>query len=113
MLAYFAVLSVVKTYTNFQRSCVCGIPLLALFNRVLHIIFAQSKVHKFQAELSTIILDRRDVIKNFLHSFIKKPLVGILLNLNEVRHFKYLFLSGITHTEAFVTLHWTYSVFLH
>ena len=46
-------------------------------------------------------------------SFIEEPLIGILLNFNEVGHLQYFFLPGIAHAEAFSGFDGTNSVFLH
>ena len=46
-------------------------------------------------------------------ALIEEPLIRIPLDLNQVRHLQYLFLSRVTHTHAFSRLDWTYSVFLH
>ena len=93
MLADLIIFLIVKSHPDLQRCGVGGIPLRAFFNRILHIFFAQSKVHKFKTQFAAVVLNRGNIIKNFSESLIQKPLIGILLNLNQIRHLKNFFLT--------------------
>ena len=53
------------------------------------------------------------VMKNFFQPFFQKPLIGVLLNFNQVRHLKNFFLTGITHSYTAANFKWTNSVFFH
>ncbi len=46
-------------------------------------------VDKIEHKVVLIVGDARDVLEYFLETFLQKPLVGSLLNLNEVRHIDY------------------------
>ena len=106
-------LFIMKADLHFQRSCVCGVPLLTLGDGILHIVSAQCEIHEFQAQLTAVIRDRRDIRKYFFQALVQKPLIGVLLDFDQIRHFQYLFLPRVTHTHAFSSLDRTYSVFLH
>ena len=59
------------------------------------------------------VLDRRNVIQYLLKTFFPKPLIGVLLNLDQIRHRQYFLLALITHTDAFSTACRMYPVFFH
>ena len=50
---------------------------------------AKFEVHEFEAERSVKVRDRRDIPEYLLQSLIQEPVVGVLLNLNQVRHLQY------------------------
>ena len=52
-------------------------------------------------------------IKDFLQSFVEKPLVRIFLDFNQVWHFQDFFLSLVAHSHAFSSFYRTNSVFFH
>ena len=113
MLVNLICLFVVKPYLYLQRRSVGCVSFLALFDRILHVIFTKLEIHKLQTQLFTVVADRRDVIENFLQPLVQKPLIGVLLNLDEVRHLQYLFLPGVAHPETVAVFDRTYPVFLH
>ena len=113
MFVDLVIFFVYQSYSNFQRCRISYISFFALLNGIFRIIHAQSKVDKFQAEFSAVICDRRNVIKDFFQPFVKKPLVGILLDFNQVGHFQDFFLPLVTHSHAFSSFYRTNSVFFH
>ena len=56
---------VVEPYPHLQRRSISRITFFTLFNRVLYVILAQSKIDKFQAQVSAVIRNRRDVVEHF------------------------------------------------
>ena len=106
-------LFIVQTNCHGQRRRVGSISLLAFFNRIFHIVPAQLKVHKLQTQGSAVVSNGRDIVKDLFQAFVQKPLIGVLLDLDQIRHFQNLFLSCITHTFNLGTGNRTYSVFFH
>ena len=104
-----------QTDPDFERCCIGSIALLALFNRILHIgrICAQLVVDKLQAQLTAVVLNRGDVIESFLQTFLQEPVIGILLNLDQVRHLEDFFLSLVSHAHISAAVNHAYPVFLH
>ena len=111
----FICLFIIKTYFYLQGSCECRISFLAFFDGVLEIILtgAEREVYKIQTQMSAVIGDGRDVIEHFSKTFPKEPIIGILLDLNEVRHLQDFFLPGIAHSEVLTGCDRTYSVLFH
>ena len=71
------------------------------------------KVDKFETQLVRIIFNRRNIIKDFLQAVGDKPVVGILLHLDQVRDVKDFLLPLVGHSNRTPGLHRTNSVFLH
>ena len=113
MLADFFFFFIVQTDSYRQRSRISGIPLLAFLNRILDIVLAQLKSHEFQLQGTAVIRNGRDIVKRFLKPLVKEPLIGVLLDFNQVGHLQNLFLSCIRHTHNLSIGYRTYSVFLH
>jgi len=113
MLVDLIIFLIIKPYSDLQRCRISCISLLTLIDRVLYIIFAECKIHKLQTQMTTVVSDRGNIVEYLFEAFIQKPLVGILLNFNEVGHLQYFFLPGIAHAEAFSGFDGTNSVFLH
>ena len=113
MLVDLVFFLVVQTHFHLQRCRIGRVALLTLFNRILYFIFTQSKVYEFQAEPSAVIRDRGNIVEDFLHSLVQEPVIGILLNFNQVGHLQDFFLSLVGHSYTFSGWNRTYSVFLH
>ena len=113
MLVNLISLLIIKPYSDFQRCCISCITFFTLINRIFCIFLAECKIHKFQTQMTIVICDRGNIIEYLFQSFVKKPLIGIFLNFNEVRHLQYFLLPGIAHAEAFSGFDGTNSVFLH
>ncbi len=104
---------IIEAHCHGQGRRIGSIPLLALLNRIFYIILAQLKIHKLKAQGTAVVGNGRDIIKSFLQSFVKKPLIRILLYLKQIGHLQDLFLPRIAHAHNLGTGNWTYSVFLH
>ncbi len=113
MLFDFAVLLVEEPDGNLKRSGIVRVAFLALLDRVFHFIPAKFVIDKFQAELIAEIFDWRDVIEYLAKSLIDEPLVGCLLHLDEIRHFKNFLTPLVAHSNRSAGLYRTNSVFLH
>ena len=111
----FICLFIIKTYFYLQGSCVCRISFLAFFDGIFQLILTgtEREVYKIQTQMSAVIGDGRDVIEHFSKTFPKEPIIGILLDLNEVRHLQDFFLPGIAHSEVLTGCDRTYSVLFH
>ena len=66
----------------------CRIGSIALFAFRYRVIgfFVELVVHEVQNQISVEIRNAGDVVKNFLQTFLQEPVVGIFLNLDQVRH---------------------------
>ncbi len=104
---------IVKAYTYLEGSRIGGIPGLTLRDRVLDLIPGEGEIRELQREMAAVIGDRGNIIKGFLQTFIQKPLIGTLLNIDEVRHLQNFTLAGVAHPNSLSGFHRTYSVFLH
>ena len=60
----------------------------AFFDGVLRLIEIDPIIHKLQNEFSGKVDDRRNVVKDLAQIFFQEVVVGILLHLNEIGHFK-------------------------
>ena len=92
---------IAQSHSDLQRSGIRCITLFTLFDRVLLFIDAQLELAKLQAQMAGEIGDWRDIFKYLLQTFVEEPLIGILLNLNQVGHFQNFFLSGVAHSHVF------------
>ena len=70
MLTDFFLLLVIKANLNLKRCCKGSISLFTLFDRILHVVSAEFKIHKFQTQGTAVVSDRRDVVKDFLQAFV-------------------------------------------
>ena len=80
-----------------ERCGVVNVSLLALLYRVLG-LGVYRVVDELDLEISRIIGDRGDITKNFHQSLTAEPLVGLLLNINEIRQVQSLIDLGKAHT---------------
>ena len=113
VFVYLIIFLIIKPDSDLQRCRISCIPFFTLVDRVLHIILAECEIHELQAQMAAVVSNRGNIVENFFESFIEEPLIGILLNFNEVGHLQYFFLPGIAHAEAFSGFDGTNSVFLH
>ena len=69
MLCDLVLLLVMKTNLNLQWSCECSVSLFTLLDSVLVLIdfiLSKLKIDKFQTELPTVVLNRRNIVEDFL-----------------------------------------------
>ena len=104
---------IVKSDFDLDRCGIGRISLLALLDGVLHFIAAELEVHEIQAEVSGEVLDRENILEDLGQSLVQEPVVGILLDFDEVRHLQDFLLSLEAHPDAFAGLDRTHNAFFH
>ncbi len=104
---------VIKAYAHPQRCRIVRVVLLALFDGILDLISAESVAYKGQAEMAAVIVDGRNVVKDLLEAFVQEPLIGILLDFQQVGHLKDLFLLLKTHPYTLTVIGRMHPVFFH
>ena len=63
--------------------------------------------------MTAVVCNGGNVLKHILQTLFDKPVIGIFLNLNEVRHLENLLLTGKTHPDISAGLNRLQSAFLH
>ena len=54
---------IIKANPDIQRRRICCITLFALFNCILHLVFAKCKINKFQTQMTTVVRNRGNIVK--------------------------------------------------
>ena len=83
-------LAVAQTHADLERSSVCGVPRLALLLRILG-RFVHGIVHERKLQIAGVVRDRCYALEYLPQTLVQKPLVGVLLNFEQVRHILDLF----------------------
>ena len=104
---------IIQADSDFERSRISTVSLFALFDRIFGVLFLKNIAGERQTEMPAEILDRRNVIQYFLKAFITKPLIGVLLNLDQIRHRQNFLLTLIAHSDVFAIACRMYPVFFH
>ena len=93
LLLDLAGLLVVETHAHLQGSGIRRVARLALehvvLGRFIHLV-----VDEAQLQVARIVRDRGDVGKDFAQARVEKPLVGLLLKRQQIRHIHDLLVSG-------------------
>ena len=113
MVFDLAVLLVVKPYRDFERRRVCRVALFAFLDGILDLVLAETVLAELQGELGEAFADRGNVIEDFPEAFPKKPFIGILLDLDQVRHLKHILMAGKTHSDVLAGFDLVDFVFFH
>ena len=113
MLFNLAVFLVDQSDGDVQRCRVIRVSLLALLDRILYPVAVKSVVNEFEAQLIAEVFDRRDIIKYLFESLIDEPVIGGLLNFNQIGHLQDFLPPLVAHSNRSAGLYWTNSVFLH
>ena len=85
LLLYLLCLLIAESDANPERRRICGVSLLALRHAVLGRI-VQSIVQKSQLKVARVVGDDSDIAEDLFEALFNKPLVGLFLNLDEIRH---------------------------
>ena len=97
-------LLVQKAGGNAQSGSIGCIALLALDHAVIG-LFVQLVVDKIQDQISREVRNAGNIVENLFEALFQKPLIGILLDLNQVRHREDFFDAGKAHTGVSAQLH--------
>ena len=101
----FACLLVEQT-NGYAKGCgIVYVALLAFLNRILG-GGVDGIANELDVKVARVVGDRRNVAKHLHKSFVKEPLVGFFLNLNEVRHVESFVDLRKAHSCAFADLVW-------
>ena len=100
----FAGLLVVQADANLDGLCISCVAFLAFFDGVLRLLVKRI-VKEGQFQIARVIGDRRDVVEYLAQPLVQEPVVGILLNLQEVRHLKNFLILGIAFALCLPVLH--------
>ena len=93
LLLDFARLLIVQADADLHGGGICGIPGLALLHVVLG-LFVHAVVDEAQLQVAGIVADGGHVGKNLPQAGVQEPLIGFLLDLQQVGHRHDLFVSG-------------------
>jgi len=100
----FAGFLVEKAGADPQRGGVGHVPFLALLNRVFR-SFVQPVIDKLQHQVARVIGDGRNVAKHLFEALVQKPVVGILLDLDQVGHVEDFIDLRKAHARRFAQLY--------
>ena len=81
----FVLFLINQAHANFQRLIIGLISFLAFFD-VFQIV-----IDELQHEIAGVVRDFAHVVENFLQALFQEPLVGIQLNLQQIRHLENFF----------------------
>ena len=96
-----------------KRGCISSIPFLTLFYTILCFILYKLEVHKLQTQMTGKVLDGRNIIKGLPQALMQKPFIGILLDFNEVWHFKNFLTTRESHPEILPGSYRMHFAFFH
>ena len=93
LLLDLAGLLIVQADADLHGGGICGVPGLALLHVVLG-LFVHAVVDEAQLQVAGIVADGGHVGKNLPQAGVQEPLIGFLLDLQQVGHRHDLFVSG-------------------
>ena len=113
VLFMLVLILIVKADLHLHRRRVGRVPLLALGDGILHIIAAQLEIDEIKAQMAGEVLDGENVVKDFPETVAEEPLIGILLDFDEIGHLENFLLFGEAHADAFPGLDLSHFAFFH
>ena len=105
LLLHFSGFLIYKAHGDAQGRGIVNIPLLTFFHGVFRVIKVDVVVHKFKDQFLRIVSDGRNVRQHLFQILRNKPLIGILLNFDQVRHVENLVDTGEAHALPRAHLH--------
>ena len=112
-LDYTVVFLIIKMNKYLQGSRIGAVALFALFDGILCVLLIEPVARKRKAQMSAVVLDRRNVVQHLPETLLAKPLIGVLLNFDQIRHRQDFLLSLVAHTDVSATACRMYPVFFH
>ena len=113
MLADLLFFLIIKADSHRQGCRISSISFFTLFNRILHVIPAQLKIHEFQTKRAAVVGYGRDIVEGFPQPLVKEPLIGVFLDFDQIGHLQNLFLPCVAHTHDLGAGNRTYPVLFH
>ena len=92
-------LGVAQAHPYLNGTGIGSIPLLALFDGILGLIF-HGVIQEAQLKLAGEIGNNTNILKDLAEAFIQKPLIGILLDFQHVGHFQDLIVLCVALTQG-------------
>ena len=93
-------LGVMESQFDLERSSIVAVFLSALFETADRIRRIEFFVKEIDFPNVLRVRYRRDLLENLLNTLIKKPVVGILLDLDKIGYFDYLVNTRVGHTHG-------------
>ena len=82
-----------------------GVAFLAFLYTVVRFVDVKLIVDKVEHEIACVVCDTGDILEDFLKALVKKPGIGILLHLDQIRHSQDFVNSGKAHAGVLADLH--------
>ena len=92
-------LLVAQTHPHLDGGGVRGVPCLALFHVVLGRL-VHGVVDERELQVPRVVGDGRHILKDLPQALVQEPLVGVLLDLQQVGHLQDLFVAGIALAQG-------------
>ena len=105
LLLHLSGFLIYKAHGDTQRRGIVYIPLFTFFHRVFRMIKIDVIVHKFEDKFFGIVGNGRNIRQYFLQILRNKPLIGILLNFDQIRHVEDFVDPGKAHAFPRAHLH--------
>ena len=102
---YFAAFFVEQAGGDSESGCIGSVALFALFHAVIWFIVVQFVIYKVQHKVAGIVSNSGNILENLFKALVKKPLIGILLHLNQVWHVQNFINTCEAHANIFAYLH--------
>ena len=93
-----------QTSRDTQRGSVGHVPLFALLDGILRLL-VQAEIHKAQCQVAGVILNGADVMEDLFQALVQKPLIRVLLDLDQVGHTDDFVDVGEAHALGFAELY--------
>ena len=92
-------LTVAQTHADLQRGGVCGVARLALLLRILGRL-VHGIIHEGELQVAGVVRNGSYALEDLPQALVQKPFIGILLDLEQVRHVLDLFRAGIALSDC-------------
>ena len=100
-------LLVAQAHPHLQGRGIGGVPGLALLHRVLG-LFIHGEVDEGELQISSVVTNGGHIPEHFLETSVQKPLVGLLLDFQKIRHVQHFFMAGKALAQGFSVVYILY-----